>query len=219
MSAPSPAKGPPQRVALDGRYARLEPLRRTHADDLFAAASVPDVAQRFAYLPVDPPVSIETLRAWIAGQQGLSDPILFAVVDRASGRAGGWQQLMRVVPEHGVVEIGYVYWGPKLARTRVATEALYLYARYVFDELGYRRFEWKCNTLNEPSKAAARRFGFQFEGVFRQHMIVKGENRDTAWFAMLDGDWPRLKAEFERWLAPGNFDADGLQKTPLRFAS
>ena len=219
MSAPSPAKGAPQRVVLDGRYARLEPLAQHHAADLHAAATVPDAAQRFAYLPVYPPESVEALKDWIAGQQGLSDPILFAVVDKASGRAGGWQQLMRIVPEHGVIEIGYVYWGPKLARTRVATEALYLHARYIFEDLGYRRFEWKCNDRNEPSKAAARRFGFIFEGVFRQHMIAKGQNRDTAWFAMLDGDWPRLRAEYERWLDPANFDTNGLQKTPLRFAS
>ena len=123
---------------------------------------------------------------------------------------------MRIVPEHGVIEIGNVYWGRGIARTRLATEALYLFARYVFDELGYRRFEWKCNDRNEPSKAAALRFGFEFEGVFRQHMIVKGESRDTAWFAMLDGDWPALKAEYERWLAPDNFDEAGNQKSRLR---
>ena len=216
MSAPSPAK-PPQRVVLDGRYARLEPLAAQHAADLYAAASVSDAMERFAYLPVDPPASIDVTRAWIAGQQGLADPILFAVVDKSSGKAGGWQQLMRIVPEHGVIEVGYVYWGPGVARTRLATEALYLQARYVFDELGYRRFEWKCNDRNAPSKAAAARFGFTFEGVFRQHMIVKGASRDTAWFAMLDGDWKRLRTEYERWLDPSNFDAASQQKTPLRF--
>jgi RimJ/RimL family protein N-acetyltransferase len=218
MSLPSSARDLPQRVALEGRYTRLEPLATKHANDLFAAASVQDAKQRFAYLPVDPPASIETVRSWIAGQPEAADPTLFAVIDAATGRAGGWQQLMRVVPEHGVIEIGYVYWGPTVARTRLATEALYLHARYVFDELGYRRFEWKCNDRNEPSKAAALRFGFQFEGIFRQHMIVKGENRDTAWFAMLDGDWPRIKAGYERWLAPDNFDATGTQKTKLRLA-
>ena len=216
MSGPQPAK-PPARMVLDGRYVRLEPLSERHAADLFAAASVADAAERFAYLPVYPPESVEAIRDWIAGQQGLADPMLFAVVDKASGRAGGWQQLMRIVPEHGVIEIGYVYWGPAIARTRLATEALYLFARYVFEDLGYRRFEWKCNDRNAPSKAAARRFGFQFEGVFRQHMIVKGESRDTAWFSMLDREWPRLKAEYDRWLAPDNFDADGGQRTPLRF--
>src|SRR4051812_15375659 len=217
MSDIQPAKSPPQRVTLEGRYTRLEPIGPQHVDELFAAASVTDANQRFAYLPSYPPESVEVLRRWIDGQQGVADPIVFAVVDKATGRAGGWQQLMRIVPEHGVIELGYVYWGPAIARTRVATEALFLHARYVFDELGYRRFEWKCNNSNAPSKAAAERFGFKYEGIFRQHMIVKGQNRDTAWFAMLDGDWPRLKTEYERWLAPENFDAAGMQKSALRF--
>jgi RimJ/RimL family protein N-acetyltransferase len=216
MNAPQPAKDAPQRIVLEGRYVRLEPLAPKHAQDLFAAASVPDAMQRFAYLPVDPPQSLGALTAWIESQQSLADPVLFALIDRESGRAGGWQQLMRIVPEHGVVEVGYVYWGPGVARTRLATEALFLHARYVFEELGYRRFEWKCNDLNAPSKAAALRFGFQFEGVFRQHMIVKGRSRDTAWFAMLDRDWPRLRAEYERWLDPSNFNPYGTQKTKLR---
>jgi RimJ/RimL family protein N-acetyltransferase len=208
----------PARLVLEGRYARLEPVGRQHAADLYAAASVADAIDRFAYLPIYPPTSIEVVEAWIDGQQDIADPIVFAIIDKASGIAGGWQQLMRIVPEHGVIEIGYIYWGPAIARTRLATEALYLMAKHVFDDLGYRRFEWKCNDLNAPSKAAAQRFGFQFEGVFRQHMIVKGQNRDTAWFAMLDGTWPRLKAEYERWLDPANFDAAGTQKTNLRFA-
>ena len=137
------------------------------------------------------------------------------MVDRVSGRAGGRQSLMRIVPEHGVIEIGGVYWGPGVARTRLATEAVYLFARHVFEDLGYRRFEWKCNDRNAPSKRAAERFGFTFEGVFRQHMIQKGENRDTAWFAMLDTEWPARKAGLERWLDEGNFHAGGQQRTPL----
>jgi RimJ/RimL family protein N-acetyltransferase len=216
MSAPQPAT-PPGRVVLEGRYTRLEPLVPSHAADLFAAVDIPDAEQRFAYLPSYPFRSVEAVRDWIVSQQGVADPILYAVVDKSTGRAGGWQQLMRIVPEHGVIEIGYVYWGPDVARTRLATEALYLVAHYVFDDLGYRRFEWKCNDRNEPSKRAAERFGFTYEGRFRQHMIVKGENRDTAWFSMLDGEWPALKAEYERWLDPANFDADGQQKSALRF--
>jgi RimJ/RimL family protein N-acetyltransferase len=125
---------------------------------------------------------------------------------------------MRITPEHGVIEIGNILWGPPIARTRVATEALYLAAKYVFEDLGYRRFEWKCNDLNEPSKRAAARFGFAFEGVFRQHMWTKGANRDTAWFAMLDGDWPRLRAAYERWLDPENFDPAGRQRAKLAAA-
>ena len=216
MSALRPAQ-PASPVTLEGRYVRLEPLAARHASDLLIAASVPDVAQRFAYIPVDPPTTLEGMLSWIGGQEGRTDPIVFAVVDAATGRAGGWQQLMRIVPEHGVIEVGYVYWGPTIARTRLATEAIYLTARHIFETLGYRRFEWKCNNLNEPSKLAAQRFGFTFEGVFRQHMIARGKNRDTAWFAMLDGDWRRLKAGYERWLDPSNFDASGTQKTKLWF--
>jgi RimJ/RimL family protein N-acetyltransferase len=146
-----------------------------------------------------------------------SDDYLFhTVVDRASGRAIGRQSLMRVVPEHGVIEIGNILWGPQMARSRLSTEAFYLAARYCFDTLGYRRFEWKCNDRNEPSKAAALRFGFTFEGLFRQHMVVKGANRDTAWFAMLDHEWPAIRAGFERWLDPSNFDAEGRQRSRLR---
>lgn len=124
---------------------------------------------------------------------------------------------MRIDPAHGVIEIGHILWGPAIAGTSVATEALYLSASYMFDTLGYRRFEWKCNNHNEPSKRAAQRFGFTFEGIFRQHMVVKGQNRDTAWFAMTDQDWPRLKAGYEAWLRPENFDADMRQKSKLAF--
>lgn len=216
MTAPQPAQTP-SRVVLDGRYARLEPLAPGHADDLFAASSVPDAGTRFTWLFESPPTSPSDMEAWVAKVAAQDDPMLFAVVDKATGRVGGRQALMRVVPAHGVIEIGSIYWGPAIARTRVATEALYLFARHIFEDLGYRRFEWKCNDRNEPSKAAATRFGFTYEGLFRQHMIVKGENRDTAWFSMLDGEWPSRKAGFERWLDPANFDAAGMQKQKLRF--
>lgn len=142
-----------------------------------------------------------------------------AVIDKASGKVGGRQSLLRITPEHGVIEIGHILWGPPIARTRVATEALYLSAKHVFEDLGYRRYEWKCNNLNEPSKAAAKRFGFTYEGVFRQHMWVKGASRDTAWFAMIDKDWPQLRAAYERWLAPENFDAAGRQRARLDTAT
>ena len=122
---------------------------------------------------------------------------------------------MRITPEHGVIEVGHILWGPAIARTRVATEALFLHARYIFESLGYRRFEWKCNARNEPSKNAAARFGFQYEGTFRQHMVQKGQSRDTTWFAMLDSEWPAVRTAFERWLAPENFDAAGRQKAKL----
>jgi RimJ/RimL family protein N-acetyltransferase len=139
------------------------------------------------------------------------------VIDQKTGRAEGRQALMRIEPAHGVIEIGHILWGPGIARSRVATEALYLFTSHVFDTLGYRRFEWKCHNLNEPSKRAAQRFGFTFEGVFRQHMVAKGRNRDTAWFAMIDADWPRLKAGYEAWLRPENFDESGLQRSTLSF--
>jgi RimJ/RimL family protein N-acetyltransferase len=141
---------------------------------------------------------------------------MFAVVDVASGRALGRQSLLRIVPEHGSIEIGHILWSAAMARTRLATEAFYLHARHAFDDLGCRRFEWKCNDRNAASKRAALRFGFSFEGVFRQHMWVKGQNRDTAWFSMLDGEWQGgVRAAFEHWLAPGNFDSAGRQHQPL----
>jgi RimJ/RimL family protein N-acetyltransferase len=214
MSAPSPAR-PPERAVLDGHYARLEPLGQQHVASLFRAAHGQE--QRFTYLFEGAPETEAAMEDWVARATAKDDPLYFAVVDKSTGRAGGRQALMRVTPEHGVIEVGGIYWGPAISRTRVSTEALFLHARYVFEELGYRRFEWKCNDLNAPSKAAAGRFGFTFEGVFRQHMIIKGQNRDTAWFAMLDGDWPRVKAGFERWLEPENFGADGTQKSKLTF--
>jgi len=213
--SPAPAIGRPQRIVLEGRYVRLEPLGPEHAADLWAASNDAGAAERYRYLFSPAPASLAEQEGRIHRSLAEDDPLAFAVVDRVSGRAGGQQSLMRIVPEHGVIEVGAVYWGPGIARTRLATEALYLFARHVFDDLGYRRFEWKCNALNAPSRRAAERFGFSFEGIFRQHMIVKGESRDTAWFAMLDGEWPDRKAGFERWLAEANFDADGRQLTPL----
>jgi RimJ/RimL family protein N-acetyltransferase len=203
----------PARVVLEGRYARLEPLALAHAEGLLAASAD---AKSFDYLFDVPPRDLADLKTWISQKAESEDPLFHTVVDKSTLLAGGRQTFMRIVPEHGVIEIGNILWGPAIARTRVATEALYLAAKHVFDELGYRRFEWKCNDLNEPSKRAARRFGFAFEGVFRQHMWAKGANRDTAWFAMLDKDWPRLRAAYERWLAPSNFDASGRQRETLQ---
>lgn len=215
MSDIHPAHGRPQRVVLEGRYARLEPLGPQHAAQLYAAASAPGSAQRFAYLFEQPPLDAREMDGWVARAGAADDPLMFAVIDRATSRVGGRQALMRIVPEHGVIEIGSIMWGPQIARSRIATEALYLFARYIFDDLGYRRFEWKCHSLNEPSQRAARRFGFAYEGTFRQHMIAKGRNRDTAWFSMLDGEWPRLRAVYERWLDPANFGPDGQQRARL----
>jgi RimJ/RimL family protein N-acetyltransferase len=202
----------PARVVLEGRYARLEPLALAHAEGLMAASA--DAAS-FDYLFDVPPKDLEDLKAWIRQKAASEDPLFHSVVDKATGLAGGRQTLMRITPEHGVIEIGNILWGAPIARTRVATEALYLAAKYVFEDLGYRRFEWKCNDRNEPSKRAARRFGFTFEGVFRQHMWTKGANRDTAWFAMLDREWPSIRRGYETWLDPGNFSPEGHQLNRL----
>lgn len=206
----------PEAAALDGRYTRLEPLTTAHAKDLYAACEGIGNRTRFDYLFESPPEKLADIEEWIDKVGGKPDPMFFAVIDRASGRCNGRQALMRIVPEHGVIEVGSIYWGPAIARTRVATEACYLHLKLAFDTLGYRRFEWKCNNRNEPSKRAAHRFGFSSEGLFRQHMVVKGANRDTAWFSIIDAEWPAVRAAYEAWLAPDNFDADGNQRKPLQ---
>lgn len=215
MTAPKPAISAPEPVVLEGRFVRLEPLAQRHAADIFAVSTMPGGAERYRWLFSTAPETLAEVENRIA-EAAWGENRYVAVVDRASDKAVGQQGWMRIRPEHGSIEIGGVYWGLPMARTPLATEALYLFARHAFDDLGYRRFEWKCNDRNLPSKAAAQRFGFQYEGLFRQDMILKGESRDTAWFAMLDGDWPALRAEYERWLSPNNFDADGVQKTKLR---
>lgn len=214
MSAPQPAKSAPQPIVLEGRYVRLEPMARHHAADLVAVSNLPGGPERYRWLFNEAPATLAEAEAWIATVETGPDRYV-AIRDKASGGVVGQQAWMRIFPEHASIEIGGIYWGLPMARTRLATEALYLFARHAFDDLGYRRFEWKCNDRNEPSKAAARRFGFTHEGVFRQDRIVKGESRDTAWFSIIDGEWPALRAEYERWLSPENFDADGGQKTRL----
>jgi RimJ/RimL family protein N-acetyltransferase len=215
MSAPQPAKGVPERIVHQGRYVRLEPLAIEHAADLYAASIGPGVPERYRWLFNEPPASLAEMEGWVTEAAVDTAHLYFSVIDLATGRCEGRQSFMRIAPADGSVEIGGVYWGPRMARTRMATEALYLFARHAFDDLGYRRFEWKWNDRNAPSKAAALRFGFTFEGLFRQAMIVKGENRDTAWFSIIDKEWPERRAEFERWLAPDNFEPDGTQLTPL----
>ena len=205
----------PERIALEGRYVRLEPLAARHAETLYAASAGPANAPRFEFLFEAPPAATEDIRAWIDEVSALEDRIFYAVIDRASGRCEGRQALMNIVPQHGTMELGSIYWGPAIGRTRVATEALYLHARYALDALGYRRFEWKCNDRNAASKRAALRFGFRYEGLFRQHLWVKGATRDTAWFSIIDAEWPALRAAYERWLDPANFDASGAQRERL----
>ncbi|MBB6013626.1 RimJ/RimL family protein N-acetyltransferase [Aquamicrobium lusatiense] len=202
----------PGRKVLEGRNVRLEPLEAArHGDELFAASAVADAGSRFAWLPELPPQDRAAFQPWLEKAEASPDPLFFAVIDKASGKVAGRQTLMRIDANNGVAEIGNIYWGPLVSRKPAATEAQFLFASYVFDELGYRRYEWKCNNANEPSKRAAERFGFTFEGLFRQHMVVKGANRDTAWYSIIDKEWPALKSAYISWLDPSNFDSDGQQ--------
>lgn len=210
-----PAISAPERVVLDGLYVGLEPFEPGHAPDLFAVSTMEGGAERYRYLPREAPASLADMEERIIAANMGPDRYV-AVIDKATGRVVGQQAWMRIRPEHGSVEIGAIYWGLPMARSRLSTEAFFLFAQHAFDALGYRRLEWKCNTRNEPSAAAARRFGFRHEGVFRNDMIVKGESRDTAWFSILDSEWPDLRAEYDRWLDPANFDGAGQQKTKLQ---
>jgi RimJ/RimL family protein N-acetyltransferase len=212
--AASPAKRP-ERIRLAGRYVTLLPLSVSHADDLYAASHGPEKEKVWLYLFEPPFASRDAFLTHIRAKSASEDPLFYAIVDNQSGHATGYATLMRIEPAHRVIEVGNILYTPALQRTCAATEVIYLLARYVFNDLGYRRFEWKCNDLNAPSKRAALRFGFSFEGIFRQHNIVKGRNRDTAWFAMLDSEWPARRTAFERWLAPSNFDSDGRQRLAL----
>jgi RimJ/RimL family protein N-acetyltransferase len=201
---------------MEGRHVLIEPLSAArHGDGLFEASSVADAGDRFRYLPDTPPESRAGFQPWLDQAEASADPLFFTVIDKLSGKIAGRQTLMRIEPAHGVIEIGNIYWGPRISRKPAATEAQFLFAKYAFDELGYRRYEWKCNNLNEPSKRAAERFGFKFEGVFRQHLIIKGENRDTAWYSIIDKEWPALRRAYEGWLDPANFDGDGRQRRRL----
>jgi RimJ/RimL family protein N-acetyltransferase len=211
-----PAKRP-ERVTLQGRWITLVPLdAAAHAEALYEGSNG-DAAREavWAYLFNGPFATPADFAADIDAKAKAADPHYFAIVDNAAGRAVGYESLMRIDPPNRVIEVGGIMYAPSMQRTPGGTEAQYLLARYVFDELGYRRYEWKCNALNAPSRRAAERFGFTFEGIFRQHMIVKGRNRDTAWFAMLDSEWPAREAAYERWLAPDNFDSGGRQKVAL----
>jgi RimJ/RimL family protein N-acetyltransferase len=211
-----PAKQP-ERVTLKGRWVTLAPLdARAHAEALYEGSHRDETREAvWAYLFNGPFATPAEFAADVDVKAKAADPHYFAIVDNASGRAVGYQSLMRIDRPNRVIEVGGIMYTPSMQRTPGGTEAQYLLAAYVFDELGYRRYEWKCNALNAPSRRAAERFGFAFEGIFRQHMIVKGRNRDTAWFAMLDSEWPARKTAYERWLQPDNFDSEGRQKAAL----
>jgi RimJ/RimL family protein N-acetyltransferase len=203
----------PERKVLGGRYCRLEPLDvAKHGGEI--AAAFTDARNVWTYLPAHPPKDRAEYDALLDSMVKNKDICPFAVIDKADDRAKGHMWMMEIRPAHGVFEVGWITYAPALQRTRAATEAVYLIGDYGFS-LGYRRYEWKCNNRNEPSKRAALRYGFKHEGLFRQHQVVKGENRDTAWYSILDSEWPARKAAFERWLDPANFDAQGRQKVSL----
>ena len=205
---------PPRREPLEGESVLLEPLDpRRHGDDLFVAAHGAD--ESWYYLPYGPFASKAEFLDWLQGHASTSDPLAFAIVDRATGAARGIATFMSIVPEHGVIEIGHIWLSPPLQRTRQATEAIYVMSRHAFEDLGNRRLEWKCDAANAPSRRAADRFGFVFEGVFRQHRMIKGRNRDTAWYSIIDSEWPSRRAAFDAWLSLENFDADGRQLRSL----
>jgi RimJ/RimL family protein N-acetyltransferase len=207
---PAPRPGP---VTLKGRYGRLEKLTPAHTTDLWAAFAGHD--EVWTYIGADGPFATAAeFVPCIERRAAADDPYAYAIID-PSDRAVGYVTLMRIEPEMRVIEVGHVLYSPALQRTPLGTETQYLLARYVFETLGYRRYEWKCDALNAPSRRAALRYGFVYEGTFRQNMIAKGRNRDNAWFSVLDSEWPARKLNFERWLAPENFDNEGRQKISL----
>jgi RimJ/RimL family protein N-acetyltransferase len=206
----------PERIGTGGRYVSLEPLDfAKHAEALWQGLGGTENADLWLYMHDGPFMDRSAFDAHVRAKSASEDPLLFAIVDRGTGLAVGRAQLMRIDPRNRVIEVGGILYTRALQRSRGATEAMYLFARYVFEDLGFSRYEWKCNSLNEASRHAALRLGFTFEGIFRQHMIVKGKSRDTAWFSMLDSEWPERKRRFERWLDESNFDSEGRQKTRL----
>jgi len=211
----SPCARPP-RAPMEGRFCRVEPIdpdRHVHA---LHEANCRDAEGRvWTYLPYGPFGSLAEYREWMVRTCLGEDPLFHAIVDLRTGKAAGVASYLRIDPAVGVIEVGHINYSPLLQGTTAATEAMYLMMRRVFDELGYRRYEWKCDALNAPSRHAAERLGFVYEGTFRQATIYKGRNRDTSWYAIIDRDWPRIKSAFERWLDPSNFDANGRQRQRL----
>jgi Acetyltransferases, including N-acetylases of ribosomal proteins len=213
---PLPSGRFPLRTVFRGRWATLEPLDPAlHGEELFTAAGDPGL---WTWLPYGPFANRDAFTSWLRGSAGAADPVFFAVREAAGGRAQGMLSLLNIRPADGVAELGHIWLAGALQRTAAATDALTLLLRHLFDDLGYRRLEWKCNAANVPSRRAAERLGFRFEGTFYRHMIVKGGNRDTAWFSLLSDEWPERRAALDAWLEPANFDAAGRQRRPLRRA-
>ncbi|WP_041197248.1 GNAT family N-acetyltransferase [Burkholderia pseudomallei] len=219
IGAPVPGWQPrpaPPRAPAQGRFCRIEPVDPgRHADDLHAAYATAADGRDWTYMSAGPFADAESYRAYLRKAAETDDPLHHAIVDLATGKAVGTFALMRADRANGAIEVGFVAYSPLLQKTCAGTEALFLLMRRVFDELGYRRFEWKCDSLNAPSRAAALRYGFTYEGLFRQAVVYKGRSRDTAWYSIVDGEWPALRSAFEQWLAAGNFDAHGRQRQSL----
>jgi RimJ/RimL family protein N-acetyltransferase len=217
---PGPARSPDER-ALFGRWVTIEPVSEArHGGDLWQSFAHSDRGGRlWTYMAYGPFTSEAVFRRWLAEQEASRDPRFYAIVPRGpaqlAGKAAGMAALMRITPAHRVIEIGNIWFAPLLQQTREATDALFVLMRHALDELGYRRLEWKCDSLNAPSRRAALRLGFTFEGIFRQHMIIKNRNRDTAWYAILDKEWPALRTAYQAWLHDDNFDSEGRQRKPL----
>ncbi len=206
----------PERIVLEGTYCRLEPLDAAcHAENLYGAYSVATDSRDWTYMAAGQFVHLGDYRRYAEGAAQSKDPAHYAVIDRKTGKAVGTLALMRIDTANGAIEVGNVMFSPQLKRTPISTEAQFLLMSYVFDVLGYRRYEWKCDSLNAPSRQAAARLGFRFEGIFRQAVVYKGRSRDTAWYSMVDSEWPERKRAFQAWLAADNFDEQGAQRKPL----
>ncbi|KAI1380941.1 putative acetyltransferase, GNAT family [Hypoxylon crocopeplum] len=221
----SPAQRPSRDARLVGRHVTLARLSAQHADAFYPHISGQENAHLWDYMSDGPYDDIAVFRAGLEAKEASRDPVFYAILsnDQGSGAAGsnnsgsiiGIASYLRIEPNHRCIEVGNIMYSPQMQRTPSATEAMYLMARYAFEDLGYRRYEWKCNALNAPSRRAALRLGFTFEGLFRKHLIVKGRNRDTAWYSMVDDEWPTIKQALESWVDPSNFDGEGKQKKRL----
>jgi RimJ/RimL family protein N-acetyltransferase len=206
----------PLRRTLAGRYCRLEPIDpQRHAAELFEAYMVAPDARDWTYLLAERPATLDEFREYLINLAKSADPLHYTIVDIETAKPVGTAALMRIDPVHGVIEVGSIAYSPRIKRRRAGTEAMYLLMRLIFDELGYRRYEWKCDSLNGPSRAAAQRYGFTFEGIFRRAIVYKGRSRDTAWYSIIAEEWPRIRTAFDTWLDPKNFDPSGVQRRPL----
>lgn len=206
---------PIPKTAMQGRSCDVVPLAPRHSKDLHKAFSTDQTGAIWTYMPTGPFEAERDFVAWVAQACESTDPLFFAIIDKSTSKPVGVASFLRIQPPHGVVEVGFITYAPQLQRTVMATEAMYLMMKRAFDELGYRRYEWKCDALNAPSRRAAKRLGFSYDGLFKQALVYKGRNRDTAWYSIIDTDWPRIRAGLEGWLDAGNFDQSGAQRTRL----